>query len=95
MVSFTNYNVFTHTHTYTEQNYKHNTFVFSPFFHELNSKIFFYVHKRPNSLKYCSQICVSEHFSFAEIIHLHFWGFVDTECWSTPLQWLCEVAGYW
>ncbi len=17
------------------------------------------------------------------------------ECWSTPLQWLCEVAGYW
>ncbi len=24
---------------YTEQNYKHNTFVFAPFFHELNSKI--------------------------------------------------------
>ncbi len=24
---------------YTEQNYKHNTFVFAPIFHELNSKI--------------------------------------------------------
>ncbi len=43
---------------YTEQNYKRNTFVFAPIFHELNSKIsyFFYVHKRPFSLKYCSQI---------------------------------------
>ncbi len=20
---------------------------------------------------------------------------VTVECWSTPLQWLCEVAGYW
>ncbi len=25
--------------TYTEQNYKRNTFVFAPIFHELNSKI--------------------------------------------------------
>ncbi len=52
----------TYTHTRTEQNYKRN---------ELNSKIkdFFYIHKRPVSLKYCSQICVSEHFSFAKIIH--------------------------
>jgi len=25
---------------YTEQNYKHNTFVFAPIFHELNSKTF-------------------------------------------------------
>ncbi len=24
---------------YTDQNYKHNTFVFAPVFHELNSKI--------------------------------------------------------
>ncbi len=32
---------------YTEQNYKCNTFVFAPIFHELNSKIwdFLYVHK--------------------------------------------------
>ncbi len=39
--------------TYTEQNYKQNTFVFAPISHELNSKIedFFYVHKRPISLK--------------------------------------------
>ncbi len=45
---------------YTEQNYKRNTFVFAPIFHELNSKIeyFFYVHKRPISLKYYSQICM-------------------------------------
>ncbi len=37
---------------YTEQNYKRNTFVFAPIFHELNSKKiqdFFYVHKRPIS----------------------------------------------
>ncbi len=26
-------------YTYTEQNYKRNTFVFAPIFHELNSKI--------------------------------------------------------
>ncbi len=34
---------------------------FAPIFHELNSKIedFFYVHKRPISLKYCSQICLN------------------------------------
>ncbi len=46
---------------YTEQNYKCNTFVFTPIFHELNSNIedFFYVHKRPISLKYCSQICLN------------------------------------
>ncbi len=33
------------TQNYTEQNYKCNTFVFAPIFHELNSKIedFFYV----------------------------------------------------
>ncbi len=51
---------------YTEQKC-----IFAPIFHELNSKIedFFYVHKRPISLKYCSQICVSEHFSFVGIIH--------------------------
>ncbi len=37
------------------------TLVFAPIFHELNSKIydFFYVHKRPISLKYCSQICLN------------------------------------
>ncbi len=46
---------------YTENNYKRNTFVFAPIFHELNSKIldFFYVHKRPILLKYCSQICLN------------------------------------
>ncbi len=46
---------------YTKHNYKRNTFVFAPIFHELNSKIedFFYVHKRPISLKYCSQICLN------------------------------------
>ncbi len=46
---------------YTEQNYERNTFVFAPIFHELNSEIwdFFYVHKRPISLKYCSQICLN------------------------------------
>ncbi len=45
-------------YNYTEQNYKHNIFVFAPIFHELNSKnkYFIYVHKRPISLKYCSQI---------------------------------------
>jgi len=30
---------------------------------------FFIFHKRHISLKFCSQICVSEHFSFAKIIH--------------------------
>ncbi len=46
---------------YTDQNYKRNTFVFAPIFHELNSKIedIFYVHKRPISLKYFSQICLN------------------------------------
>ncbi len=46
---------------YTEQNYKCNTFVFAPIFHELNSKFqdFFYVHKRPISLKYCSRISLN------------------------------------
>ncbi len=46
---------------YTEQNYKRNTFVFAPICHELNSKIeyFFYEHKIPISLKYCSQICLN------------------------------------
>ncbi len=46
---------------YTDQNYKSNTIVFAPIFHELNSKIedFFSVHKRPISLKYCSQICLN------------------------------------
>ncbi len=50
-----------HTYIYTEQNYKYNTFVFVLIFHELNSKIqdFFYVHKGPISLKYCSQICLN------------------------------------
>jgi len=28
---------FIHIHIYTEQNYKGNTFVFAPIFHELNS----------------------------------------------------------
>ncbi len=43
---------------YTDQNYKCNTLAFAPIFHELNSKIydFFYVHKIPISVKYCSQI---------------------------------------
>ncbi len=27
-----------------------------------------------------------------ELIRLWLW---PVECWSTPLQWLCEVAGYW
>ncbi len=46
---------------YTEQNYKRNTFVFASIFYELNSKSldFFYVNKRPISLKYCSQICLN------------------------------------
>ncbi len=46
---------------YTDQNYKRNNFVFAPIFHELISKIldFFYVYKRPISLKYCSQICLN------------------------------------
>ncbi len=37
------------------------TLVFAPIFHELNLNIqyFFYVHKRPISLKYCSQICLN------------------------------------
>ncbi len=50
----------THAHAHTEQNYKRNT-CFCPIFHELNSKIeyFFYVHKRPISLKHCSQICLN------------------------------------
>ncbi len=45
---------------YTEQNYKRNA-CFCPIYHELNSKIeyFFYVLKRPISLKYCSQICLN------------------------------------
>ncbi len=53
--------VFIWNEKYTEQNYTRNTFVFAPIFHELNSKIkyFFYVHKRPISLKYCSQICLN------------------------------------
>ncbi len=44
---------------YTDQNYKRNTIVLTPIYHELNSKIenVFYVHKRPISLKYCSQTC--------------------------------------
>ncbi len=29
---------------YTEQNDKHNTFVFAPIFHELNSKIYIYIY---------------------------------------------------
>ncbi len=46
-------------------------FCFCPISYELNSNIKdFYVHKRPISLRYWSQICLnSEHFSFAEIIH--------------------------
>ncbi len=46
---------------YTELNYKRNTFVFALIFYELNSKIedYFYVHKRPISLQYCSQICLN------------------------------------
>ncbi len=148
---------------YTEQNYKRNTFGFAPFFMSWTQRSkTFYVHKRPIFLK-CSQICVSEHFSFAEIIHpphrcsisrwwldsmclrlatikgfskmssftvwgggggvrwgrktsqyLVWWPFASCSathlfgielirllivacgiCWSTPLQWLCEVAGYW
>ncbi len=49
------------TNIYTDQNDKRNTFVFAHIFHELNSNIqdFFYVHKRPISLKYCSQICLN------------------------------------
>ncbi len=50
--------IYIYTYIYIEQNYKRNTFVFAPIFHELNSKIyvFFYEHKRRISLKYCSQI---------------------------------------
>ncbi len=44
---------------YTEQNYKRNTFVFAPIFHELKDLRLFYVHKRSISLKYCSQICLN------------------------------------
>ncbi len=43
-----------------------------PFFMSWTFMRLFYVHKRPISLKCCSQIClncVSEHFSFSEIIH--------------------------
>ncbi len=39
-------------HLYTEQNYKCNTFVFAPIFHEL-------MKMRPIFLKYCSQICLN------------------------------------
>ncbi|KAL7840561.1 hypothetical protein AOLI_G00258840 [Acnodon oligacanthus] len=35
-----------------------------------------------------------EHISFAEIIHPPH-RLLTVECWSTPLQWLCEVDGYW
>ncbi len=53
--------IYIYIYIYTEQNDKRNTFVFAPIFHELNSKIedFIYVHKRPISLKYCSQICLN------------------------------------
>ncbi len=39
------YKLVPYKYNYTEQNYKRNTF--------------FYVHKRPISLKYCSQICLN------------------------------------
>ncbi len=54
------YIIYIYIHTHTEQSYKCNTFVFAPIFHELNSKIydFFYLQKRPISLKYCLQICL-------------------------------------
>ncbi len=31
--------MYMYMYIYTEQNYKRNTFVFAPIFHELNSKI--------------------------------------------------------
>ncbi len=48
------YYVEIYIYIYTEPNYKRNTIFFAPIFHKLNSKIedFFYVHKRPISLKY-------------------------------------------
>ncbi len=33
---------------------------------------------------------VVQHVSLSEMIRL-----LIVECWSTPLQWLCEVTGYW
>ncbi len=64
--------IYIYTYIYIEQNYKRNTFVFAPIFHELNSKIedFFYEHKRRISLKYlftnlCKSVLVNE-----IIIHL-------------------------
>lgn len=42
--------------------------LFERIFHELNWKIFSYEHKRATSFKY-SQICVTEHFSFAKKVH--------------------------
>ncbi len=64
---------------YTEQNYKRNTF--APIFHELNS---FSMYTRglflSNIVNKSVKICVSEHFSFAEIIHPpHRWGI--SRCW--------------
>ncbi len=45
---------------YTEQNYKHNTFVFAPICSSAELKYLrLFVNKRPISLKDCSQICLN------------------------------------
>ncbi len=59
---------------YTEKNYKRNTFVFAPFFMSWTqrSKTFSMYTKGlflSNIVHKSVYICVSEHFSFAEIIH--------------------------
>ncbi len=73
-------------------------FCFCPIFHELNSKIwdFFYVHKRPISLKYCSQICLN----LLVIIHIFTFAlmysgivFYENDTWDASFEFdLYEVA---
>ncbi len=68
------YTVYYRAYMYTEQNYKRNTFVLPPFFMSWTqrSKTFLCTTKDlflSNIVHKSVLICVSEHFSFAEIIH--------------------------
>ncbi len=33
--------------------------------------------------------------SATHLLHIELIRLLIVECWSTPLQWMCEVAGYW
>jgi len=67
-----------------------NAFLFY-FFRSLLSKTF---------LKTVSSIWCDHHLPYA-VQHISFassWSgclLWPLECWSTPLQWLCKVIGYW